>query len=290
VFGSEGKPDITKSFLNSVLAHAGLRKIVSLSILNPYRPGPFRGDRDAILDVRAIDESEREFQLEIQVRPYAALPRRMLHNWASCYLSGLRKGQGYENLRPIVSIWLLERDLFAEGPWFRNFALREEIGGKILCEDQRIILIELESWASQASGAIEAIPGLGAIADPLDRWLYFLSRGEEFDPARPPEALRGEEYLEAMEIMAAFTKSEAARDLYRRRLEYRLEQGSIAYEERHLREKALAEGRAEGRAEGITEGERKKALESARKLKQRGVEHQIIAEATGLTLEEVVGI
>jgi predicted transposase/invertase (TIGR01784 family) len=202
VFGSEERPDITRSFLNSVLARAGLRSIVSLSILNPYRSGPFRG------------------------------------------------------------------------------------GGDLLCEDETIIVIELSSWAEE-KGIIEG----REIADPLDRWLYFLSRGEEIDPEQPPEALHGEEYEEAMEIMAAFTKSEAARDLYRRRLEYRLEQGSIAYEQKEQLEKALAKGlaagRAEGLAEGLAEGERERARTDAHRLKALGVELGIIVEATGLSREDV---
>ena len=46
---------------------------------------------------------------------------------------------------------------------------------------------------------------------------------------------------------------------------------------------ALEKGRDEGREEGREEAR----LESARKLKQMGVAAEIIAEATGLSIEEI---
>ena len=48
-----------------------------------------------------------------------------------------------------------------------------------------------------------------------------------------------------------------------------------------------AEGIAEGRAEGITEGKFEGKTETARNLKRLGVPVTTIAEATGLTVEEV---
>ena len=47
-------------------------------------------------------------------------------------------------------------------------------------------------------------------------------------------------------------------------------------------------GQAEGRAEGLAEGERRKQLEIARNLKQRGLATEAIAQATGLA-PDVVG-
>ena len=49
----------------------------------------------------------------------------------------------------------------------------------------------------------------------------------------------------------------------------------------------LAEGIEQGRSEGIEQGSRQKALETARILKQFGDSVQKIAQATGLTKEEI---
>ena len=49
----------------------------------------------------------------------------------------------------------------------------------------------------------------------------------------------------------------------------------------------LAEGIEQGRSEGIEQGSRQKALETARILKQFGDSVQKIAQATGLSKEEI---
>jgi predicted transposase YdaD len=53
------------------------------------------------------------------------------------------------------------------------------------------------------------------------------------------------------------------------------------------REEGRAEGIAEGRAEGLTEGEHKKNLENAKGFKEAGTPIAIIAQVTGLSIEEI---
>ena len=52
-------------------------------------------------------------------------------------------------------------------------------------------------------------------------------------------------------------------------------------------EEGLTKGREEGRAEGLVEGERRKQEEIARNLKESQVAAEVIAAATGLSLEEI---
>ena len=58
----------------------------------------------------------------------------------------------------------------------------------------------------------------------------------------------------------------------------------MSYEMKKGHEKGLAEGRAEGRAEGLAEGQR--AI--AQRLKDAGVPTAVIADSTGLSVEEVL--
>ena len=57
-------------------------------------------------------------------------------------------------------------------------------------------------------------------------------------------------------------------------------------EKEKARDEALAEGRKEGREEGIAEG----AKSTAFKMKQKNIAPAVIAECTGLTLEEVANL
>ena len=52
-------------------------------------------------------------------------------------------------------------------------------------------------------------------------------------------------------------------------------------------DKLLKEGEARGRAEGRAEGEARERMKNARNLKQLGVASETIAQATGLSVEEI---
>ena len=51
--------------------------------------------------------------------------------------------------------------------------------------------------------------------------------------------------------------------------------------------KGFAKGKAEGKAEGRIEGRTEEKLEIARNMKKKGLEATLIAETTGLSLEEI---
>ena len=92
----------------------------------------------------------------------------------------------------------------------------------------------------------------------MDEWLFLLTRGAELDPES--EVVRGAEpcIREAVEVLSAFTKPEKARHRYEKRLEW----------------------------ERVMLGMK----EEARRLKALGVDHDIIAQGTGLGSEEVEGL
>jgi len=53
------------------------------------------------------------------------------------------------------------------------------------------------------------------------------------------------------------------------------------------RAEGLEQGRAEGRAEGLEQGRMEERLSTARNLKKLGIAPDTIAQATGLSLEEI---
>jgi len=53
------------------------------------------------------------------------------------------------------------------------------------------------------------------------------------------------------------------------------------------REEGIRQGRAEGREEGVKEGEKNAQLTIARNLKNSGIPIDVIAQNTGLTVEEI---
>ena len=51
--------------------------------------------------------SGEHVDIEMQNARQPTQPERALYYWAKMYLSGLQRGQGYEDLRPCIGIWLL---------------------------------------------------------------------------------------------------------------------------------------------------------------------------------------
>ena len=68
--------------------------------------------------------------------------------------------------------------------------------------------------------------------------------------------------------------------------EYNYEE-DIAVQRAEERELAFAEGIEQGRSEGIEQGSHKKAVESARVLKQLHCDTAMIMQVTGLSAEEI---
>lgn len=279
VFGSREHSRVALSFLNALLAEIGRPMARSIDILDPYETGRFFANKDTILDIKAEDETGRTFQVEMQVRAYPTLRRRMLGNWASLYSSQLAKGQEDGEHLPVISIWLVASGFFPESTWIESWVSRGERMAEVLHEDLLIVAVDLARWRSLRESSQKDILESG-----IDRWLYLITESEHIDPDFPPGAITGPEYEEAIEIMAVFTKEDVERDRYFNRIEY---QRMMADMKRDFREEGLAEGREAGREEGREEGRRIQAREDARRLKARGVDLEIILEATGLARDEI---
>mgnify|MGYP003863893687 FL=1 len=61
IFGNQNKKEVLISFLNAVLDFEGKHKITDVTILNPYQLPKFRDRKATIIDVKAKDQSDREF-------------------------------------------------------------------------------------------------------------------------------------------------------------------------------------------------------------------------------------
>lgn len=105
---------------------------------------------------------------------------------------------------------------------------------------------------------------------------------------RMPDALKEQVFSRLEELAAVANLSLEDRIAYDKALDrYRVSR----IVEEDAREagwkKGLAEGRAEGLAEGLAEGQAKEKVAIARNLKSLGLSTAQIAQATGLTEEEV---
>ena len=125
---------------------------------------------------------------------------------------------------------------------------------------------------------------------PLEEWLDYLKNGHIKEDTTAPGLQEARKKLQYLKMDSNERKS------YDRHIDTIMYQNGV-FDAAHLEgweeglAKGMADGKAEGRAEGIIEGKAKgKAeanLETARKLKDLGLDFEVIAKGTGLTVEEI---
>jgi len=129
----------------------------------------------------------------------------------------------------------------------------------------------------------EAAASLAALS-PLEKWVYFLRRrgdGTMTDDPILKQILDEEpDIRKAEERYRQFLADPQVRSRYRARDRWQRQQATRMVVARE-------EGRSEGIELGIGQGRAENARQNARRLKEKGVDRETIAYATGLSTEEI---
>lgn len=224
--------------VNTILASPEPLRLRDLEVTNPtILPDEDLQEKFIVLDIRAVDDRERQYDIEIQVRQYAVYPERAVYYLSKLYAGQLEAGKPYHTLKPVIGIHFLDYDLFSSHPvWQWAFEWRDRGHPTVRLTDHLLLhLVELPKFERLAP-----TPGWG---HKLFEWLHFLNHAHE----------EGEDAMQTQytnpAIKRAFRVLEhlSADEETRRRAEIR---------ERALRDEVslLAEAREEGREEGLRNG------------------------------------
>lgn len=240
-------------FLNAVLQRPS--PIVALQLRNPIQPAEFIDEGQIVVDVIATDASGEVFQVEMQSWNHAALKERMLYAWATLYKAQLEKGDKYTELRPVVSIWLMDQNTFRGATGFHHrFRVRDDEGILELSSHLELHVLELDRWRQN--------PDLATPAG-LRGWMRFFTEAETW---REVPGDIGTPVLEsAMSVLTDFQTNAARNDLYRSRLDYLRVQNTMADE----LAQALADKEQALAKEAHAVAEKEKALLREAQLRQR---------------------
>ena len=258
LLGAERNRRLLIHFLNAMLAGELAAPIMAVEILNPYNDREFLDDKLSIVDVKARDQADRLYQIEIQLLNIPDLPARILYGWADLYSAQLRDGDGYERLQPTYAIWLLGQTLrprMAEA--IDCLRLRDDQGRSLL-EHGGIWLLELSKCR------------IAIVETERDRWLKFFIEGDRLDADHLPGWMQTEEMRQAMSTLKAFSEKERAYHQYQARQNYLRQQQSLENSLNALRaeaEQARAEkeqARAEAEQERAAKEQERAAKEQAR--------------------------
>lgn len=200
LFGTEENKDLLQDFINAVLERIDVPRAVSIELVPTRHLRRRATEKETEVDVRAKDAAGRVFQVEVQLDPGGALAERMIYGAGKLYASTLGKGEEYENLKPVVAIWLL-RDRLPRGGApgggpLTDYRMRDP-EGQTLGPYPTIAVIELKKWRESR-----------IIQSEMERWLYFFSHGKELSLSDElPEQIRSEVFMKAVGETKRFNDS-----------------------------------------------------------------------------------
>lgn len=297
ILGSEANKEALLAILNELIPE---RDIVDISYNRKKlrKNNPFEDCRDAFFDVECVDANGSRFVVEMQqekqvhfrerVLFYSTFPiqEQVLADEAKKSLLEkifLRKPKyvihdEHFNYPPVYIISFLNFSLHenTDQVLFR-YDLREQTTGDQMTDRINFIFLEMtnyrkqepeecDSFAEKLSYALTNMSILKSRpAALIEKVFGLLFAACDIDTLSPQEQ---HQYKEDMT-----TKWDRENILYTKWLDGKNE--------------GLAEGRAEGREEGREEGRAEGKQEAATKLKKLGVLVETIAEATGLSIEEI---
>lgn len=244
LFGHQPNQALLIHLLNAVLQPRSHERVVDLELLNPFNDKDRLDDKLSILDVKARDQSGRQFNVEMQLLADRYFRQRVLYYWARLHHSQLEEGQDYHMLRPTLSLCFVNTSLFPKIPAYHLvFQLRERKHRLLFTDELVVHILELAKFTKSAA----------ELATPLDVWLYFLRHGAQLDTEALPAALAAvEEIHRAMGELRMITQSDLERERYEARLKM---QRDISSGLHAALEDGIEQGRDEGLAQGRKEGE-----------------------------------
>lgn len=217
ILGSEKHKNLLIHFLNAVLVPYGYEKITGVTIKNPYNDKEYETDKLTIVDIKAKDSNDNYYQIEVHLSIEPGLSKHMLFNWSDIYQKQLNEGDDFENLKPVISIWLLGENLFdvpkksketkEPPPHHHRFFAYDPVNQVTLCKDFNIHVLEVKKWKKGEK-----------IRNEEERWLYFFKEGKNLDVDKPPKELLTSEMEEAMSVLKEFSEKEKEYDMYRNRM------------------------------------------------------------------------
>jgi predicted transposase/invertase (TIGR01784 family) len=247
VFGREHNQSLLIHLLDAVLQPPPQQQIISVEILNPFNDKDDLDDKLSILDIKARDQSGRQFNVEMQLLAYGAFRQRALYYRARLHQGQLQEGMDYYTLRPTIAVCFVDSPLFPDlAAYHLQFELRERQWGMLFTDQLPLHILELPKFTKPAADLVS----------PLDRWLYFLRYGEQLDTDALPSTLDVPEIHRALGDLQMMTQSELERERYESRLKAQRDVYTALAEARDQgRQEGRDQGRQEGRDQGRQEGQ-----------------------------------
>ena len=147
-------PAILLDLVNTVLASPECLHLRSVAVKNPTILPEELDQKFIILDILAVDDRNRQYDIEMQVQSYSRYPERTLYYLSRMYAGQLDAGKDYTLLNPVIGIHLLDYTQFpAQDAWQWSFELRDRRNPAVRLTDHFLLhLVELPKFERMYQG------------------------------------------------------------------------------------------------------------------------------------------
>ena len=268
IFGQEINKDLLIDFLNSLLA--GEKHIMDIRFLDKELLGNTVEDRSCIYDVYCTNQDGEQFIVEMQNRSQQNFRERALFYLSQAIARQGERGAAWRfELKAVYGIFFMNFRLDSMADKLRtDVVLADRDTHEQFTDKIRYVFLQLPSFHKEEAEC----------ETDFERWIYVLKNMETLN--RLPFKARKSVFKRLEDIVDIASLSKEDRIKYDESIKvYRDNLVTEAY----AIEKGLAQGLAQGRAQGLAQGR----AETARNLKRMGMDTPFIAQATGLTAEEI---
>lgn len=268
----KGNENITKALIQDITQRE--YKIIDMDKNSIMYNGNVES-KNEVLDLKVELDDGEICNLEIQLANKKNFKERMLDYWARLYSGQLEKEKDYTILKRTILIAIVNFNIkeFIKEEYHTKWQIREERNRElILTNDFEIHIIEIEK-------AIKSLKENKQ--DKIAQWMSFFDNPNSMEVKVMSK--ENEDINEALEQLRRLSSNKQLREIIER--EERIERDRIA-ELQYAKE----EGIEQGIEQGIERGEKKKQIEIAKRMLEKGKDIEEIMEITELTQKEIMGI
>ena len=273
-FTDKGGEKVLLDFINAVMISANMKTFKSVEILNPFNLKKHYNDTETIVDVKCITKNGTVVIIEVQLSGNSRFPERILYYWSTNYSKILKKGEGYEDLTPVISINLLNFNLNKKDSTVHScYMIYDTKNKRLLTDHLQIHIIELKKFNFKNN----------SLSKDLNYWLGFFTTKnmEEY----MSEIVKEKPIMEeAHRRYNNFIRSRLMMSEYEKKEIYQYDKQIMLKDERR---EGIKEGMKKGKLEGLKEGRIAEQISMAKSMKTRNLDINLISEITGLTIDEI---
>jgi len=264
IFGSEENKDILLDFLNTLLADK--QQITNIKFLNTELLGGNILERKAIFDLYCENDKGEKFIVELQRAKQEFFKERSIFYASRAIENQSQRGKWDYNWDAVYTIAIMDFEFAGMGhPNVKSDVILYDTDNQIPFSDKlRFIYLEMPKF-NKTEAELE---------NNYDQWLYLLKNISELDeiPAR----------LQRFLFQKVFNLAEITNYAPKDRHQY--EESLKQYRDYY---NTIATAEKEARQEGLTEGLEQGKIEMAKEGFKEGVDINLLAKLTKLSIQEL---